>query len=499
MHPGPGSPSHDGPRVRGAQLITYPDSLGGSLSELADLLDAGWGDLFPAGIHVLPPFPSSGDRGFAPLTYAEIDPSFGTWSDLKRVAAHGGLLLDVMVNHISRRSEEFAAFEQHGRAAATADLFITLEKVWPGNDPPAEDVRRIFLRKPGHPFSDIVIADTGAVERIWTSFGPRIDWSEQIDLDLTSPSARDLIARWFRGLAANGATGVRLDAVGYVTKRAGTSCFFVEPEIWEHLDWLRETAETEGLEVLPEVHATEHIGQALVERGYWVYDFALPGLVIHSLTTGTVGRLAEHLRTSPDRQVTTLDTHDGIPVQPDLDGILSEHDARALVDHCVAQGANLNRVLGRDGATPAFDAHQINCTYRDAVADDDGYVAARAIQLFAPGRPQIYYVGLLAGRNDHDAVVRTGEGRSINRHDYSPDEARAAWQDDLVVRIRRLIEVHNRHPAFEGRLTVSTPSEHTLVMSRQVDDASAVLTVDMAQRRAGVRLSGPSGEHAFDV
>ncbi len=498
-YPPPGSSPNDGPRVRGAQLITYPDSLGGSLGELADLLDGGWGDLFPAGVHVLPPFPSSGDRGFAPLTYAEIETAFGTWTDLKRIAAHGGLLIDVMVNHISRRSSEFAAFEQHGRASASADLFITLDKVWPHGEPPETDVRRIFLRKPGHPFSDIVIVDTGAVERIWTTFGPRIDWSEQIDLDLNSPVTRELISGWFGGLAGSGATAVRLDAVGYVTKRAGTNCFFVEPEIWDHLDWLREAAATEGLDVLPEVHATEHIGRALVERGYWVYDFALPGLVLHALVTGTVDSLAAHLEASPNRQVTTLDTHDGIPVQPDLDGILPEVEARVIVDHCLARGANLNRVLGRGGVTPPFDAHQINCTYRDAVADDDGYVAARAIQLFAPGRPQIYYVGLLAGRNDHDAVERTGEGRSINRHDYSASEAMGAWEDDVVVRIRRLIDLHNRHPAFEGPLTVSTPNDHTLVMSRQVGSDAATLTVDMVERRAHIHLSGPNNAQSFDA
>ena len=29
---------------------------------------------------------------------------------------------------------------------------------------------------------------------------------------------------------------VRLDAVGYVIKKPGTSCFMVEPEIYEFLD-----------------------------------------------------------------------------------------------------------------------------------------------------------------------------------------------------------------------------------------------------------------------
>jgi hypothetical protein len=67
---------------------------------------------------------------------------------------------------------------------------------------------------------------------------------------------------------------------------------------------------------------------------------------------------------------------------------------------------------------------QINCTYYSAVGDNDAwYLLARAIQLFSPGIPLIYYVGLLAGRNDIDLVERTKTGRDINRHPYSLDEA----------------------------------------------------------------------------
>ena len=56
------------------------------------------------GIHILPPFPSSGDRGFAPMTYDEIEPAFGSWADIERLATRRDVLLDVMINHVSRRS-----------------------------------------------------------------------------------------------------------------------------------------------------------------------------------------------------------------------------------------------------------------------------------------------------------------------------------------------------------------------------------------------------------
>ena len=234
------------------QLLTYPNSLGGDLRALDDLLDGPLAGVFN-GVHVLPPFPSSGDRGFAPLTYDRIDPRFGTWDDIGRLAERHDVLLDLMINHISRQSEEFEDFLQHGRESSYADLFITIDKVWPDGRPPDADIARIFLRKPDAPFSTVTIADSGREERIWTSFGTA-DWSEQIDLDVTSAATRALITRWLRQFGERGVRIVRLDAVGYVIKKAGTSCFMVEPEIYEFLAWVTGVADSFGLAILPEVH-----------------------------------------------------------------------------------------------------------------------------------------------------------------------------------------------------------------------------------------------------
>ena len=219
---------------RGPQLLTYPDSLGGTIADVTRLLRGPLAGHF-AGVHILPPFPSSGDRGFAPIDYRRIEPRFGSWADITDLARDHDVMLDLMVNHVSRRSAEFADFVRHGRASEHADLFITLDKVWPDGDPPAADVARIFLRKPDDPFTTITIERTGETETIWTTFGfgGRV---EQIDLDLTSEATRRLIRGWFEWFAGHGVSIVRLDAVGYVVKKPGTSCFMVEPEIYQTLD-----------------------------------------------------------------------------------------------------------------------------------------------------------------------------------------------------------------------------------------------------------------------
>ncbi len=470
-----------------AQLITYPDSLGGDLQTLNGLLRAHFRHVF-GGVHVLPPFPSSGDRGFAPIDYRAIDPRFGAWADLRAIGQEFDLAIDFMVNHISQRSPEFQDFLAKGRASRFADLFMTLDKIWPAGDPRPEDVACIFLRRPRPPFSTFTIAESGLTERVWTTFG-RTDPSEQIDLDIHAPLTRRLIADHLRFFRTQNVRIVRLDAVGYVIKKAGADCFMVEPEMDEVLEWLTDEASALGITLLSEVHAAPPIQHRLAAKGYWVYDFVLPLLVLHTLTARSSAELNEYLRTCPRQQFTMLDCHDGIPVQPDLDGLLSIEQMRAVVEHCVARGANVSRLLTLAGKpAPALDAHQINITYYAALDhDDNAYLAARALQLFAPGIPQIYYVGLLAGDNDPSGVQLTGDGRAINRHNYTVEEVESNLQRPVVQRLMQLIRLRNEHPAFRGSLTVLDGAAEEVRLEWRHGDAYARLEVDLRQPRAYVR------------
>lgn len=53
-------------------LITYSDSLGNNLKDLYENLEKYFGDAV-GGVHLLPFFPSTGDRGFAPVDYDQVD------------------------------------------------------------------------------------------------------------------------------------------------------------------------------------------------------------------------------------------------------------------------------------------------------------------------------------------------------------------------------------------------------------------------------------------
>ena len=205
----------------------------------------------------------------------------------------------------------------------------------------------------------------------------------------------------------------------------------------------------------------------------------LPGLLLDAFYAGRADRLAAHLAGSPVRQFTTLDCHDGIPVHPDLDDLLEAAAVSNLAERVVERGGNVTRLLS-PGDQSELDVHQLNCTYYSALGgDDDRYLAARAIQLFARGVPQVYYVGLLAGSNDQAAVERTGEGRAVNRHDYTTEEVRDAVERPVVGRLTELIRLRNSHPAFDGSLHVERQRGSELHMQWRHQDASCSLHVDV--------------------
>ena len=91
-------------------LITYADSLGKNLKDLQKILAE---DLEGAvgGVHLLPFFPSTGDRGFAPQDYRQVDSAFGDWADVEAIGEHYYLMFDFMINHLSRQSPEFIDFK----------------------------------------------------------------------------------------------------------------------------------------------------------------------------------------------------------------------------------------------------------------------------------------------------------------------------------------------------------------------------------------------------
>lgn len=475
------------------QLITYADRLGGSLAGLREVLTGPLAGLF-GGVHVLPFFePYDGaDAGFDPVDHTRVDPRLGTWDDVAGLATDRDLMVDVIVNHVSSESPQFLDWLARGRASEFDGMFLTLGGVFP-DGAREDDLLRLYRPRPGLPFTPYGRAD-GTRRLVWTTFTPR-----QVDVDVAHPATRAYLLRVLDTLAAAGVTSVRVDAVGYAVKTPGTTSFMT-PETYAFIDEITAWCRERGLEVLVEVHSYYRHQIEIARRVDRVYDFALPPLVLHALTAGDADPLLEWLRIRPVNAVTVLDTHDGIgvvdvgadPLDPARAGLLTPQQIHDLVESVHENSGGTSR-QATGAAAANVDLYQVNCTFYDALARDDRrYLLARAVQLLTPGVPQVYYVGLLAGSNDMERLARTGVGRDVNRHHYTPAEVEGALGRAVVAAQCRLIRLRNEHAAFGGRVTCSGGGPG-LTVRWDAGDAWVELRADVAAGTARLAWSGADG------
>ena len=474
-----------------AQLIAYVDRLpGGTFRDLQRLLDGPLRGVF-GGVHVLPFFyPIDGaDAGFDPIDHTQVDARLGTWDEVAALAARTDIMADVIVNHISRHSPQFQDFDTRGSQSPYAGMFLTCSRVF-GDSARVSDLLALNLIRPALPFT---AHQTASGERLllWTTFT-----SAQIDIDVHDPEGRRYLESVLIRLAEAGIRAIRLDAVGFAIKKAGTSCFML-PETVAFIADFTAKAHAHGMEVLVEVHGHVEDQIAIARHVDWVYDFALPPLVLHALYTRDAAALKRWLTIRPRNAITVLDTHDGIGVQDvaaderrkQPGRLLEREDVRALVDMIHERcGGGSRQASGASAGN--VDANQINCTFYDALGRrDDEYYLARAIQCFVPGIPQIYYVGLLAGSNDMALLQRTGIGRDINRHYYSRDELHHDLTRPVVRALLDLLRFRNSHDAFAGGFHLAATPAHTLQLEWRNQGAWARLDVDLTRMQASLRAS----------
>jgi len=444
--------------VTGVSLLTYADRLAGDLPGLGGLL----GDELSAfdGVHVLPFFtPFDGDdTGFDPTDHTAVDPRLGSWSDIRTIAATREVTADLIVNHVSNRSAEFEDWLAHGDASAHDGMFLTFDRVFPHGASEA-DITAFYRPRPGLPFTPYRGAD-GIRRLVWTTFMP-----SQVDIDVAHPAGIVYLERLADTLATGGVGTVRLDAVGYAVKTAGTDSFMTAQTL-EFVATAAELIRARGMRVLVEVHAHHSQQQAIAPLVDLVYDFAFPPLLLHALASGRSERLASWLGIRPANAVTVLDTHDGIGVidagpSGGRPGLLAHEDMTAIfrrAHEATGGHSSLASVIPAWATLP----HQINATFFSVLGRDARrMLLARALQAFLPGEPQFYYVGLLGGTDDTELFARTGQGRDVNRHRYTPEEVRRSL-DTEVARGQLALAGLRRHPVFGGTFTWEAPDDASL-------------------------------------
>lgn len=454
-------------------LITYPNCIGKDLKDLKRALNNELKGIF-GGIHVLPFYPSSADRGFAPMTYKMVDPDFGHFDDLKDLSKDYELMYDFMINHISKSSEYFKDFIEKKDQSKYWDLFIKYSEFWSNGGPTDEQVDKIYKRKPKAPAIDVTFAD-GSKDKVWCTFA-----EEQIDIDIRTELTKAFVKDNLEFLCDQGAKMIRADAFAYVTKKEDTDCFFIEPDTWDILAFVRDILKEKDVELLPEIHEHYTIQKKIESHDYYVYDFALPMLVLYSLYSGKKHRLRDWLKIAPRKQYTTLDTHDGIGVV-DVKDLMSDEEVDFTKEALFSRGANVKKIYNTT-AYNNLDIYQLNCTYYSALGDNDqAYLLARAIQFFSPGTPQVYYVGALAGKNDIELLEETKNGRDINRHNYSLEEVAEEVNRPVVKKLFELMKFRNSCKAFDGDLHIEETNDENLIRLTWINgEVSATLKADLS-------------------
>lgn len=485
------------------QLITYVDRLGGcrdgaDLARLKRLLSEPGAPLQGVfgGVHLLPFFHAidGADAGFDPIDHTQVDPRLGRWAEIKSLTEVVDVMADVIVNHMSSESPQFLDYSEKGEASAYAGLFLTLDAVFP-NGASEQGLLSVYRPRPGLPLTYATLRN-GERRILWTTFT-----AAQIDIAVHHPQGRAYLASILRTFADSGIRMVRLDAVGYAIKKAGTSCFMM-PETFDFIAEFAAEARALGIEVLVEIHSYFQRQIEIASKVDWVYDFALPPLVLHAFNFRTATALKRWIAIRPANALTVLDTHDGIGIidigadasdRAAHPGLVPPEELDALVDriHDASRGQS-RKATG--AAASNLDLYQVNCTFFDAMGrDETAYLLARALQFFLPGVPQVYYVGLLAGHNDMDLLARTQVGRDINRHFYGDDEIARDCERPVVRRLIELIRLRNRHPAFGGSFHVEPSGDEALHLHWQRDAEWATLRIDFATLAHELSFSGAGG------
>ncbi len=445
-------------------LITYGDSIIDKdhkpLQTLKKFLDTFIKERINI-IHLLPTFPYSSDDGFSVIDYRTINPDLGTWENIKDLSTNYDLMFDAVINHISISSKWFQGYCQGDETYA--DYFIECDD--------SLDYSSV-TRPRALPLYYKYQTSTG-YKNIWATFS-----SDQVDLNYKNPKVLLEILDIMVMYANKGARFIRLDAIGFVWKKIGTSCMHLEEThalvqiihavLEECVPGTILISETN----VPHIENISYLGNGFNEANM-VYQFPLPPLTLFSFLVGKATKLinwAKSLAEAPISPKTSyfnfLASHDGIGLRP-TDGILTDLEKEILINNVIANGGKVSYKFNKNGSKTPYE---LNINYQDAIyiqGDSDEtrilkFLAAQSILLSVKGVPGIYFHSLLGSRNDYEGVKNTNINRRINReklqYNALVSELETASDRELIFsRYLKMIEQRTSQSAF-------SPSAEQIVM-----------------------------------
>jgi sucrose phosphorylase len=222
--------------------------------------------------------------------------------------------------------------------------------------------------------------------------------------------------------------------------------------------------------LLPEIHAEYglHLHDEVANEGYYIYDFFLPGLTIHTIesqTSSALIRWAKEIIAKGYKTVNMLGCHDGIPVL-DLKGkevngvynkgLLEDAEIESIMNTIMERGGRVKNLYDPSGNKISY--YQINATFFSALGENEQkLLLARAIQMFMPGMPQIWYLDIFAGKNNYEAADNGGSAghKEINRTALSMNDIEEGLKTEIVKKQLEIIRLRNTSDAFSGEVEIN--------------------------------------------
>jgi len=403
-------------------LITYGDLIRGEESHPLATLHKAVDTYYPGAIntlHILPFFPYSSDKGFSIKDFRTVDPSLGTWDDIRDITSQYQLMFDGVLNHASSESKMFKEF-LNGHPYYK-DFFISYTHP---DDLTPDQRSKIFRPRTSDILTRFQTID--GQRYVWTTFS-----SDQIDLNFRNPAVLMQIIEGLLFYVRQGANIIRLDAVTYIWAEAGTESVHL-PQTHEIVKLLRDVMDVvaPGVALLTETNVPHEDNISYFGNGYdeahMVYNFALPPLVLLTFyreDATAISQWAQGLNI--DSAVATffnmLDTHDGIGLMG-VKGILSMEDIDFIIQKAKEHGALISYKMAENHTERPYE---INSTWWSAINGDKNdeemafqvkrYIASRSISLVVQGVPGIYIHGAIGTSNDYELVEKAKSRRAINR------------------------------------------------------------------------------------
>lgn len=299
----------------------------------------------------------------------------------------------------------------------------------------------------------------------------------QMDVNAESPLVWDFYEDTLKKLSGYGCTILRLDAFAYLHKQVGESNFFNKPGTWDYLERIKKIAQQNNLMLLPEIHAEYglHLHDEVANKGYYIYDFFLPGLTIHTIenkTSKAILRWAKEIIAKGYKTINMLGCHDGIPVL-DLKGkeingvynkgLLEDAEIERIMTTIMERGGRVKNLYDPSGNKISY--YQINATFFSALGEDEQkLLLARAIQMFMPGIPQVWYLDIFAGKNNYEAADNGGSAghKEINRTILSMQDIEQGLKRDVVKNQLVIIHLRNTSDAFSGEVEINDAEDDFL-------------------------------------